>query len=417
MNTTELEILESVDSIDKVTLEAELSVLKAMGDAYVKQLTLLEYCEDETVLEQYDIFAEADEEKQTRAEKNPVQANGFWRENDNNLLKKILVFIPRLFEAIGRAIAAAFKGDKEVKNLEEAKEIQEAIVSEPEIKEVTEKAEEAGLDKFGDIAGATWKAVLGAIGGVLGINLLGVLSDKFAAMKDFANKECTLLIQNATGRVHCKYDIDLVIEDLKAIIDAEDAMLKIDFKNLENFKFGDLGHIGIGFTANNEADLEKRYKGKHKKFPKKEDFTEKIKTIKELNKTAGKKAQEVSKKFNELNKTNVKKNPDKLFSGKKEIGQLSNAKEFKALVELSQRIQTSTIFYGKMYDNLNDQMHMNIYVIWEALKAKFNIKKDWKNLKKSGKKIIDAGKDVADAVGGVKSALSDAAKGVEKAFS
>ena len=115
MNT---QLLERIDMIQEASIDAELNVLCQMADSYMKAITILEnYDGDDTSA--FAIFQEADNfEKGLDKQANSIlaQAKG---KPDESLIKRILLFIPRLIKAIISKITSSdriFK--KRINNLE-----------------------------------------------------------------------------------------------------------------------------------------------------------------------------------------------------------------------------------------------------------------------------------------------------------
>ena len=112
------QLLERIDMIQEASIDAELNVLSQMADSYMKAIAILEnYDGDDTSA--FAIFQEADNfEKGLDKQANSIlaQAKG---KPDENLIKRILLFIPRLIKAIISKIASSdriFK--KRINNLE-----------------------------------------------------------------------------------------------------------------------------------------------------------------------------------------------------------------------------------------------------------------------------------------------------------
>ena len=94
MNTINNEILSAIDNIETVTLESEMNVITAMCDAYIKSSVIMEnYTGDDYSC--FDIFQEGISDQLNK----PVLG-----EKGENIIKRILLFIPRLLHAIGRRI-------------------------------------------------------------------------------------------------------------------------------------------------------------------------------------------------------------------------------------------------------------------------------------------------------------------------
>ena len=108
MNTINNEILSAIDKIETVTLESEMHVLTAICDAYEKSAVILENYEGED-LSCFDIFQEGFKDDVKEA---------FKGKNGEHIVKKILMVIPRLLAAIGKAIKRFFnkKKDQQVIN-------------------------------------------------------------------------------------------------------------------------------------------------------------------------------------------------------------------------------------------------------------------------------------------------------------
>lgn len=97
-NLTE-DIIESINDIETVTMESELSVLTSLMKCYDKQCMIMEYCNDITVFQETSLFMEAGEDGTKKKE---------------NILKKILLFIPRIIMSTVKYIRNFLKRNKEI---------------------------------------------------------------------------------------------------------------------------------------------------------------------------------------------------------------------------------------------------------------------------------------------------------------
>ena len=93
MNSLNQEILSAIDNIDDIVQESEMNVLNALYDTYEKSIMLLEHYEGDALYD-FDIFQEGFKDVINEAKGSKGE----------NIIKKILLFIPRLLRAIGRAI-------------------------------------------------------------------------------------------------------------------------------------------------------------------------------------------------------------------------------------------------------------------------------------------------------------------------
>lgn len=111
-------LLDRIDMIQEASIDAELNVLGQMADSYMKAITILEnYDGDDTSA--FAIFQEADNfEKGLDKQANSILAQAKGKPNEN-LIKRIILFIPRLIKAIISKITSSdriFK--KRINNLE-----------------------------------------------------------------------------------------------------------------------------------------------------------------------------------------------------------------------------------------------------------------------------------------------------------
>ena len=105
MNNT---ILSGIEQIEELTLEAEMSVIKALCDCYEKQAMILEYSTSEDVSE-FSVFQEGfkDVLNEAKGSKN------------ENIVLRILKFIPRLVMGLVRMIRSKWGGKDKIKQLED----------------------------------------------------------------------------------------------------------------------------------------------------------------------------------------------------------------------------------------------------------------------------------------------------------
>lgn len=138
MTVMEYDILNAVEKIDEACLDAEARVLDAMFEEYTKIFQLTEFCDDQTVLEQFDIFAEAEDKKDDGDE---LTEGGFWKKKDNTFLKKVVAFIARLVQWIGRKISGSKSSDDNMKKvIDKAEEVSKSAELTPEQQEKINKA-------------------------------------------------------------------------------------------------------------------------------------------------------------------------------------------------------------------------------------------------------------------------------------
>ena len=105
MNNT---ILSGIDQIEELTLEAEMSVIKALCDCYEKQAMILEYSTSEDVSE-FSVFQEGFKDVLNEAK----------GDKGENIILRILKFIPRLVMGLVRMIKSKWGGKDKIKQLED----------------------------------------------------------------------------------------------------------------------------------------------------------------------------------------------------------------------------------------------------------------------------------------------------------
>lgn len=105
MNNT---ILSGIDQIEELTLEAEMGVIKALCDCYEKQAMILEYSTSEDVSE-FSVFQEGFKDVLNEAKGGKGE----------NIVLRILKFIPRLVMGLVRMIKSKWGGKDKIKQLED----------------------------------------------------------------------------------------------------------------------------------------------------------------------------------------------------------------------------------------------------------------------------------------------------------
>ena len=137
-NNLSEDIIESINNIETVTMESELSVLTSLMNCYDKQCMIMEYCNDITVFQEgfKDIF--------NNSKGNPTE----------NIIIRILKFIPRLIINMIKIVKNFFnKNKKSIPSNEEIEEVTKDVDTGSEnIKEITnEVSKEVGHRLKGNI--------------------------------------------------------------------------------------------------------------------------------------------------------------------------------------------------------------------------------------------------------------------------
>lgn len=135
-------LIQAVDMIQEAQINAELDVCMGLADVYSKQVMLLtESTTDD--LSVYPIFQEAKSEKPAGYDDMTVmeKAKGKGRDSES-LIKKILLFLPRLFKAIWEKIAMCARKSKTEKETikAEAKKKDEQKAAEKAAKKADKEA-------------------------------------------------------------------------------------------------------------------------------------------------------------------------------------------------------------------------------------------------------------------------------------
>ena len=118
MNKLNYEILSAIDNIDNTIMESEMNVMNSLINSYDKAVMILEYCNDNTDVSSYDIFQEGIGHTIGTAvdkldEKMKAKPN-------ENIIKKILLFIPRAIMKLIQTLRTKYnekKLDKAAKDL------------------------------------------------------------------------------------------------------------------------------------------------------------------------------------------------------------------------------------------------------------------------------------------------------------
>jgi len=100
--------MNDISQIEELTLEAEMSVIKALCDCYEKQAMILEYSTSEDVSE-FSVFQEGFKDVLNEAKGN----------KNENIVLRILKFIPRLLIGLAKMIKSKWGGKDKIKQLED----------------------------------------------------------------------------------------------------------------------------------------------------------------------------------------------------------------------------------------------------------------------------------------------------------
>ena len=101
-------ILKDINQIEELTLEAEIGVIKALCDCYEKQALIIEYSTSEDVSE-FSVFQEGFKDVLNEAKGNKGE----------NIVIRILKFIPRLVMGLAKMIRSKWGGKSRIKQLED----------------------------------------------------------------------------------------------------------------------------------------------------------------------------------------------------------------------------------------------------------------------------------------------------------
>lgn len=101
-------ILKDINQIEELTIEAEISVIKALCDCYEKQALILEYSTSENVSE-FSVFQEGFKDVLNEAK----------GDKGENIVLRILKFIPRLVMGLAKMIRSKWGGKSRIKQLED----------------------------------------------------------------------------------------------------------------------------------------------------------------------------------------------------------------------------------------------------------------------------------------------------------
>lgn len=106
--STRTEILEALDNIDNVTMESSFDVMFTMADSYDKAAVILENYNGSDI-NSFAIFQE-DGESNTAVQKGEASGDTNAEAKKESVFYKILMFIPRLLQQLGRFIAKTWNG-------------------------------------------------------------------------------------------------------------------------------------------------------------------------------------------------------------------------------------------------------------------------------------------------------------------
>ena len=93
MNKLNYEILSSIDNIDNAIIQSEMNVINSLMDSYGKAVAVLEYCDDNTDVDAFDIFQESvimEADDKTQSSKS----------NKASLLSKLINLFKRAIERL-----------------------------------------------------------------------------------------------------------------------------------------------------------------------------------------------------------------------------------------------------------------------------------------------------------------------------
>ena len=131
------EILSSIDNIDDCVMEAEMNVINAMINEYDKAIMIMENYNGNDY-SSFDIFMEADES--TEGEKKPQSIFG---SKGENIIKRILLIIPRLIATLVRSIKKKWDNRKSQQLIKRIEFLEN--LTQDQKKQLTEL--QGGLDK------------------------------------------------------------------------------------------------------------------------------------------------------------------------------------------------------------------------------------------------------------------------------
>ena len=118
------EILSSIDNIDECVMEAELNVINAMINEYDKAVMIMENYNGNDY-SSFDIFMEADETKEPKKKgllDGPIRGS-----KGENIIKRILLVIPRLIATLVRSIKNKWDNRKSQRLIKKIEELESTI--------------------------------------------------------------------------------------------------------------------------------------------------------------------------------------------------------------------------------------------------------------------------------------------------
>ena len=124
------EILSSIDNIDECVMEAEMNVINAMINEYDKAIMIMEnYNGDD--YSSFDIFMEADEstanDNSSEPKKKGLLDGPIRGSKGENIIKRILLVIPRLIATLVRSIKNKWDNRKSQRLIKKIEELESTI--------------------------------------------------------------------------------------------------------------------------------------------------------------------------------------------------------------------------------------------------------------------------------------------------
>lgn len=205
MNNT---ILSGIDQIEELTLEAEMSVIKALCDCYEKQAMILEYSTSEDVSE-FSVFQEGFKDVLNEAKGSKGE----------NIVLRILKFIPRLVMGLVRMIKSKWGGKSKIEQLEDdiadLKKMNEkyrdkiaSLAADLSVKAdksyVRDKVRDAG-DRLRERIDNNWQDIHNMKGAQTGLEMRLDDIDNREELRDRVNKKAQL--DNANRINNLEYDL------------------------------------------------------------------------------------------------------------------------------------------------------------------------------------------------------------------
>ena len=140
------EILSSIDEIDIITMEAEMNVISAMINEYDKAIMIMENYNGDSY-DCFDIFMEADEstanDNSSEPKKKGLLDGPIRGSKGENIIKRILLVIPRLIATLVRSIKKKWDNRKSQQLIKRIEFLEN--LTQDQKKQLTEL--QGGLDK------------------------------------------------------------------------------------------------------------------------------------------------------------------------------------------------------------------------------------------------------------------------------